>query len=168
MDFLTSDTFITVISVVVSVAGLLLALRADIGKRIDRVERRLGQRIDWVEDGLGKRIDRVEDGLGKRIDRVEDGLGKRIDRVEGRARADHQQLVAEVGEVKTAVNEVLTAVTAVSNKLDERSSPRALMVQESHQDYPVHDQPDDSSEVPEDSPKDTTGGDGEVRQTGAE
>ena len=156
MDFLTSDTFITVISVVVSVAGLLLALRADIGKRIDRVERRLGQRID----------------------RVEDGLGKRIDRVEGRARSDHQKLVAEVGElkaevgeaktavgeaktavseVKTAVSEVKTALTAVSTKLDERSSPRALMVQESHQDYAVHDQPDGSSEAPEDSPSDTSG-----------
>ena len=174
MDFLTSDTFITVISVVVSVAGLLLALRADIGKRIDRVERRLGQRID----------------------RVEDGLGKRIDRVEGRARADHQKLVAEVGELKaevgeaktavgeaktavsevktavgemkTAVSEVKTAVTAVSTKLDERSSLRPLMVQESQQDYAVQDQPDGSSEAPEDGPTDTTGGGGEARQTSAE
>ena len=151
MDFLTSDPFVTIFSVVGSAIGLFLALRADIGKRIDRVERRigqridrveegLGQRIDRVEEGLGQRIDRVEEGLGQRIDRVEEGLGKRTDRVEDRARADHLELVAEIGELKTAVG-VLGA------KLDERSAPQRLVVQEPRGDYKAGDEPEDDPEA---------------------
>ena len=113
MDFLTSDVFVTivsvVVSVVVSVAGLLLALRADIGKRIDRMEKR-------TKEGL-------------------QALGMRIDRVEDRGRADHQELVAEIGELKTAVR-------VVSAKLDERSAPKRLVVQEPPGDYSVGDQPE--------------------------
>ena len=129
MDFLTSEAFVTIFSVVGSAIGLFLALRADIGKRIDRVERRIGQRIDRVEEGLGQRIDRVEEGLGKRTDRVED-----------RARADHLELVAEIGELKTAVG-VLGA------KLDERSAPRRLVVQEPRADYKAGDEPEDGPEA---------------------
>ena len=102
MGFLTSDAFVTIVSVVVSVAGLLLALRADIGKRIDRVE--------------------------------------------GRARADHQELVAEVGKVKTAVSEVKTAVAVVSTKLDERSAPQRLIVQEPPGEYTVGNEPEGGPE----------------------
>ena len=102
MDFFTSDVFVTIVSVVVSVAGLLLALRADIGKRIDRVE--------------------------------------------GRARADHQELVAEVGKVKTAVSELKTAVAVVSTKLDERSAPQRLIVQEPPGEYTVGNEPEGGPE----------------------
>ena len=113
MDFFTSDAFVTIVSVVGSAIGIVLALRADIGKRIDRVE---------------KRIDRVEEGLGRRISEVDQSLGRRIDRVEDRARADHRELVAEIGKVKTAVSVLAT-------KLDERSTPRRLVVEpESGQD----------------------------------
>ena len=187
MDFLTSDTFVTIFSVVGSAIGLFLAVRADIAKRIDRVEKRidrvdhrtdrveqslgqriddaeqrlgqriddveqrlgqriddveqgLGKRIDRVEQGLGKRIDRVEQGLGKRIDDVEQGLGKRIDRVEEQARADHKEVVAEIGELKTAVS-------VVSAKLDERSSPRRLVIQEPPADYPVDDESEGDPET---------------------
>ena len=169
MDFLTSDTFVTIFSVVGSAIGLFLAVRADIAKRIDRVEKRtdrveqslgqriddaeqrlgkridrveqgLGQRIDDVEQGLGKRIDRVEQGLGKRIDHVEQGLGKRIDHVEEQARADHKEVVAEIGELKTAVS-------VVSAKLDERSSPRRLVIQEPPADYPVDDESEGDPET---------------------
>ena len=154
MDFLTNETFLTIVSVVGSVIGLFLALRADLGRRIDRVEERidrveenLGQRIDRVEESLGQRIDRVEESLGQRIDRVEESLGQRIDRVEeridrveDRARADHQALVAEIGEVKTAVS-VLGA------KLDERSAPQRLAVQEIPGDYSVGDEPESGPET---------------------
>ena len=154
MDFLTSDTFVTIFSVVGSAIGLFLAVRADIAKRIDRVEKRidrvdhrtdrveqsLGQRIDDVEQRLGQRIDDVEQGLGKRIDRVEQGLGKRIDHVEEQARADHKEVVAEIGELKTAVS-------VVSAKLDERSSPRRLVIQEPPADYPVDDESEGDPET---------------------
>ena len=118
MDFLTSEAFVTIFSVVGSAIGLFLALRADIGKRIDRVERRIGQRIDRVEEGLGQRIDRVED----------------------RARADHLEVVTEIGELKTAVG-VLGA------KLDERSAPQRLVVQEPRADYKAGDEPEDGPDA---------------------
>lgn len=123
MEFLTAnETLMTILSVVGSAIGLFLALRADIGKRIDRTD--------------------------ARIDRVEEGLGKRIDRVEDRARADHKELVAEIGELKTAVS-------VVGAKLDERSAPRRLVVQEPTADYAVDDEPDDD---PEDDPETRTEG----------
>ena len=98
MDFLTDDNFVTIVSVVGSAVGLFLALRADLGKRIDRVE-------------------------------------ARIDRVEDRARADHQGLVGEISELKTAVSELKTAVSVLDAKLDERSAPQRLAVQELPADY---------------------------------
>lgn len=136
MEFLTAnETLMTILSVVGSAIGLFLALRADIGKRIDRTDARIGR----VEEGLGKRIDQAKEELGQRIDRVEEGLGKRIDRVEDRARADYQELVAEIGELKTAVS-------VVGTKLDERSAPRRLVVQEPTADYAVDDEPEDEPE----------------------
>ena len=109
MDFFTSDAFVTIVSVVGSAIGIVLALRADIGKRIDRVE--------------------------KRIDRVEEGLGRRIDRVEDRARADHRELIAEISKVKTAVS-------VLGTKLDERSAPQRLLVQEPAGDYAAGEEPE--------------------------
>lgn len=126
MDFLTDYNFVTIVSVVGSAVGLFLALRADLGKRIDRVEEGLGRRIDGVEEGLGKRIDGVEE---------------RIARVEDRARADHQGLVAEIGKLTTAVG-VLDA------KLDERSAPQRLAVQELPGDYSADDDPESGPETP--------------------
>ena len=104
MDFLTDYNFVTIVSVVGSAVGLFLALRADLGKRIDRVE-------------------------------------ARIDRVEDRARADHQGLVGEISELKTAVS-VLDA------KLDERSAPQRLAVQELPADYSADDEPEGGPETP--------------------
>ena len=103
MDFLTSDTFVTIFSVVGSAIGLFLAVRADIAKRIDRLE-------------------------------------DRTDRVEERARADHKEVVAAISELKTAVS-------VVSAKLDERSSPRRLVIQEPPADYPVDDESEDDPET---------------------
>lgn len=99
MDFLTSDSFVTVVSVVGSAVGLFLA--------------------------LGRRIDRVEKGLGERIDRVEGRLGKRIDRVEDRFKQ---------------IRELKTAVSVLDAKLDERSVPQRLAVQELPADYSVGDE----------------------------
>lgn len=118
------EAFVTIVSVVASAIGLFLALRADIGKRIDRTE--------------------------ERIDRVEDRLGKRIDRVEDRARADRLEFVAEISQMKTSVSaqiaelnatvsaqttELKTAVGVLGAKLDERSAPQRLVVQEPRADY---------------------------------
>ena len=147
MDFLTSEAFVTIFSVVGSAIGLFLALRADIGKRINRTE--------------------------ERIDRVEDRLGRRIDRVEDRARADHLELVAEIGRLKTSVGaqiaemnatvgaqiaemnatvgaqttELKTAVGVLGAKLDERSAPQRLVVQEPHSDYKAGDEPEDGPDA---------------------
>lgn len=120
MDFLASDAFLTIVSVIGSAIGIVLALRADIGRRIDRLEKR-------TKEG--------HQALGQRIDRVR----QRIDRVEDRARADHQALVAEIGGVKTAVS-VLGA------KLDERSVPQRLVVQEPPGTYTAGDEPQDGPE----------------------
>ena len=174
MEFLTSDTFVMVITVVGAAAGLFWALRADLGKRIDKVEEGLGKRIDKVEHGLGQRIDKVEEDLGRRIDKVKEGLGRRIDEVkedlgrridkvkEGlirridkveqglgqridrqgdRAHADQKNLAAEISELKTAVG-VLNA------KLDERSSPQRLVVEEPPGNY-VAKTPESDPEAPE-------------------
>lgn len=73
MGFLTSEAFLTIGLVVGSTIGIHLVLwAADIGKRIDRVEKRLGRRIDWADE----RTNRVEDRLERRIDRVRKELGR--------------------------------------------------------------------------------------------
>lgn len=113
MDFLTSDAFLTIVSVVGSAIGIVLALRADIGRRIDRLE--------------------------KRMKEGHQALGQRIDRLDDRTRADHQQLVAEIAGVKTAVS-VLDA------KLEERSTPQRLVVQEPPGVYTASDEPEDGPE----------------------
>ncbi len=153
MEFLTSDTFVMVITVVGAAAGLFWALRADLGRRIDKVEERLGQRIDKGDQGLGQRIDKVEQGLGQRIDKVEQGLGQRIDRQGDRAHADQKNLAAEISELKTAVS-VLNA------KLDERSSPQRLVVEEPPGNY-VAKTPESDPEAPEDDPQHPTVSTGE-------
>ena len=219
MEFLTSDTFVMVITVVGAAAGLFWALRADLGKRIDKVEEGLGKRIDKVEHGLGQRIDKVEEDLGgridkvkeslirridkveedlgrridkvkeglirridkveqglgqridkgdqglgqriekgdqdlgQRIDKVEQGLGQRIDRQGDRAHADQKNLAAEISELKTAVG-VLNA------KLDERSSPQRLVVEEPPGNY-VAKTPESDPEAPEDDPQHPTVSTGE-------
>ena len=135
MDFLTSDAFITIVSVVGSVAGLLLALRADLGSRIDRLEERTKER--------------------------DQALGQRIDRLEDRTRADHLKLVAEINELKTAmatqiaelkaavsaqIAKLTTAVSVVDAKLDERSAPQGLVVKEPPGDYAADDEPEGGPE----------------------
>ena len=146
MDFLTSDAFIIIVSVVGSVAGLLLALRADIGRRIDRFEERAKER--------------------------DQALGQRIDRFEDRTRADHLKLVAEINELKTDVGaqinelktamatqiaelkavvsaqiaKLTTAVSVVDAKLDERSAPQGLVVKEPPGEYAADDEPEGGPE----------------------
>lgn len=93
-------------------------------------------------------------------------LGRRIDRLEDRTRADHLKLVAEISQLKTSVSaqiaEMKTAVDAqigklktamsaqtaelnaavgvLGTKLDERSAPHQLVVQEPPGDYTVDDE----------------------------
>lgn len=146
MDFLTSDTFVTIFFVVGSAIGVFLAVRADFGSRSDRVARGFNRFKDTdrakdgfdegtngIEKSLRQRIDHVEKSLRQRIDRVEENFRKRIDRVEERARADHKEVVAAISELKTAVG-------ILNVKLEERSSPRRLPIQDPPADYPVDDQ----------------------------
>ena len=156
MEFMTSDTFVMVITVVGAAAGLFWALRADLGRRIDKVEEGLGKRIDKVEHGLGQRIDKVKEGLIRRIDKLEQGLGQRIDKLgqdlgqridrQGdRAHADQKNLATEISELKTAVS-VLNA------KLDERSSQQRIHLAKTLGSDP---------EAPEDDPQHPTVSTGE-------
>lgn len=145
MDFLTSDSFVTIVSVVGSAVGLFLA----VGRRIDRVEEGLGARIDRVEEGLGERIDRVEgridrveESLGERIDRLEQDLGARIDRVEGRLGKRIDRIEDRLKELGEQIGELKTAVSVLDAKLDERSVPQRLAVQELPADYSVGDEPE--------------------------
>ena len=171
VDFLSSDAFVTVFSVVVATASLFWALRADTGKRIDKLEERLtqridkrdetlGQRISTSEEALGRRIDKSEErliqridkgdeALGQRIDKGDEALGQRIDRQEERARANHKELVGKIGELAGEIGELKVAVGAVNARLDERSSPRPLVVREAGEDYQVGGESTGRSETPE-------------------
>ena len=148
VDFLSSDAFVTVFSVVVAAASLFWALRTDTGKRIDKLEgrlvhridkseERLVQRIDKGDEALGRRIDKQEERLGRRIDKGDEALGHRIDRQEERARANHAELLGKIAEFAREIGELKATVSAVNAKLDERSSPRPLVVRETGKDYPV-------------------------------
>lgn len=174
VDFLSSDAFVTVFSVVVAAASLFWALRTDTGKRIDKLEgrlvhridkseERLVQRIDKGDEALGRRIDKQEERLGRRIDKGDEALGHRIDRQEERARANHAELLGKIAEFAREIGELKATVSAVNAKLDERSSPRPLVVRETGKDYPVGGESTGRSETPEGDPADaaasTSGGD---------
>ena len=139
VGFLSSDAFVTVFSVVVAAASLFWALRADTGKRIDKLEERLVQRIDKGDEALGQRIDRQEE----------------------RARANHKELVGKIGELAGEIGELKAAVGAVNARLDERSSPRPLVVREAGEDYQVGGESTDSSETPEGDSANVAGDTGE-------
>lgn len=131
MDFLTSDTFVTIFFVVGSAIGLLLAVRMDIGSRSDRVARGFNRLKD---------TDRAKEGFGDGFDGVEKSSREDIRRAEERARADHKEVVAAISELKTAVG-------ILNVKLEERSSPRRLVIQEPPADYPVDDQSEGDPET---------------------
>ena len=97
-------------------------MEQELGQRIDRVE----QEIVGVKQELGQRIDRgkhellgVKQELVQRIDGVEQKLGHRIDRMEDRMNENHREVSAGLAETKAAVSDL-------SARLDERSSPRRL------------------------------------------
>ncbi len=141
VDFLSSDVFVTVFSVVVAAASLFWALRTDTGKRIDKLEGRLVHRIDKSEERLVQRIDKGDEALGHRIDRQEE-----------RARANHAELLGKIAEFAREIGELKATVSAVNAKLDERSSPRPLVVRETGKDYPVGGESTGRSETPEGDP----------------
>lgn len=197
VDFLSSDAFVTVFSVVVAAASLFWALRTDTGKRIDKLEGRLVQRIDKQEErlvqridkgdealgrridkgdealvqridkgdeALGRRIDKQEERLGRRIDKGNEALGHRIDRQEERARANHAELLGKIAEFAREIGELKATVSAVNAKLDERSSPRPLVVREAGKDYPVGGESTGRTETPE---GDSTNVAGETGESGS-
>ena len=151
MDFLASDAFITIVSVVVSVAGLLLALRADIGRRIDRLEERSRER----DQALGQRIDRLEDRtradhleLVAEISQLRTSVSVQVGELNAAVSAQATEMRtavdAQIGEMRTAmsaqIGELNAAVGVLGTKLDERSAPRRLVVQEPPGDYSVDDE----------------------------
>lgn len=120
MDLLVNDAFLAFFPVIVATTVLFWALRSDTGKQVDKLEER-----------LGKRIDKVDEALGQRIDKGDEALGQRIDRQEERARANHAELLGMIGAIVRELGELKAAVSAINAKLDERSSPRPLLVRES-------------------------------------
>lgn len=169
MDFFTSDAFVTIVSVVASVAGLHLALRADIGKRIDRLEKRTKEGFQALEERIAERHQTLEDSTKERHQAFEDSIKERhqafeertkerhqalhdrIGRLEERNRADHQALAAEVSGLATEIGGLKASVSALGAKLDERSVPRALVVQEEPRDgYSVGDEAKGGPEPRED------------------
>ena len=62
--------------------GLIAWLRADMNRRMDRLEARMNERMDGIEARLGERMD----GIEARMDRFETGLAElreRMARMEG-------------------------------------------------------------------------------------
>ena len=149
MDLLVSDAFLAFFPVFVATTALFWALRSDTGKQIDKLEERLGRRIDKLEERLGRRIDKVDETLGQRIDKGDETLGKRIDRQEERARANHAELLGMIGALVREISELKAAVSAVNAKLDERSSPRPLLVREPGGDYAIGHEPEGGHDAPE-------------------
>lgn len=166
MDFLASDAFITIVSVVVSVTGLHLALRADIAKRIDRLEQRTQDRHQALEESTQERHQALEERIQERYNSLEErtreryqaleertlerhqALVKRIDRLEDWTRTSHQQLATEISGLKAAVR-------ALGAKLDERSAPQPLVVREENLGrYSVDDKAERAPEPPGEEPAD--------------
>lgn len=127
MDLLVNDAFLAFFPVIVATTALFWALRSDTGKQVDKLEERLGKRIDKGDEALGQRIDRQEE----------------------RARANHAELLGMIGAIVRELGELKAAVSAINAKLDERSSPRPLLVRESGGDYAIGHEPEGGHEAPE-------------------
>lgn len=126
MDLLVNDAFLAFFPVIVATTALFWALRADTGKQVDKLEERLGRRIDKGDEALGQRIDRQEE----------------------RARANHAEMLGMIGALVREIGELKAAVSAINAKLEERSSPRPLLVRESGGDYTVG-KPEGCPDAPE-------------------
>lgn len=143
MDLLVNDAFLAFFPVIVATTALFWALRSDTGKQIDKLEERLGRRIDKGDEALGQRIDRQEE----------------------RARANHAEMLGMIGALVREIGELKAAVSAINAKLEERSSPRPLLVRESGGDYAIGHEPEGGPEVPEGDATDAEDGTGESDPT---
>jgi hypothetical protein len=72
-----------IIAIVISAAGVVVALSAALFAGFTWILRRMDERIDGLDVKLTARIDTVEEKLGARIDSVEEKLGTRIDALAG-------------------------------------------------------------------------------------
>ena len=166
MEPISSDLLWTIVTVVLAALGIHVAAKADRRKQLDqrdeRLDRRingleqkldrrigglkdeLGSRIDGLEQKLDRRIGGLKDELGSRIDGLEQKLGRRIDRLEDRVDENHREVSAALADTKAAVS-------ALSARLDERSSPRRLLARSPGasagvaSDVSVREQPGDYS-----------------------
>ena len=148
MELVSSSDFWTIVAIVVSALGMQRAMKADARKelhifrtemdeRFKEAERRekarerrlaeqisgmkqeLAEQISDMKHELGHRIGGVKQEFGHRTSSIKQELGHRIDRMEDRMNENHR-------DVSTGLAETKAAVSALSAKLDERSSPRRL------------------------------------------
>ena len=129
MELVSSSEFWTIVAIVVSAIGVQRTMKADarreqhnsrtlMDKRFEEVEKREEAR----EKRLAEQISGVKQEISsvkQEISSVKQELGHRIDRMEDRMNENHRDVSIRLAETKAAVS-------ALSAKLDERSSPRRL------------------------------------------
>ena len=108
MELVSSSEFWTIVAIVVSALGVQRAVRADARRELHNLRTEMGKRFEETEKRLGDRISGVKQELGHRMDRMEDRMNE-----------NHRDVSIQLAETKAAVS-------ALSAKLDERSSPRRL------------------------------------------
>ena len=93
----------------------------------------LERQIDGVREEVGsmkRDLERQIDGVKQEVVGVKQELGHRIDRMEDRMVENHREVSDRVAkdqrEVSDGFAETKAAISALSAKLDERSSPRRL------------------------------------------
>ena len=111
---------VAVIGTGVAACGLVVALQANTGARLDGMDNRLSAHIDGVEDRLSAHIDGVEDRLSARIDSVEDRLSARIDSVEDRLGARIDDIEAQLDAVQSELYTIGQRVAHIEGRLDVR------------------------------------------------
>ena len=115
MELVSSSEFWTIVAIVVSALGVQRAVRADARREQHNLRTEMGKRFEEAE----KRGEAREKRLAEQISGVKQELGHRIDRMEDRMNENHR-------EVSVGLAETNATVSALSAKLDERSSPRRL------------------------------------------
>ncbi len=108
MELVSSSEFWTIVAIVVSALGLQHAVKTDARRERRNLRTEIGKRFEEVEKRLTEQIGGVKQELGHRIERMGDLMN-----------GNHRKVSVGLAETKAAVS-------ALSAKLDERSSPRRL------------------------------------------
>ena len=112
MELVSSSEFWTIVAIVVSALGVQRAVKTDVRRELHNLRTEMGKRFEEAE----KRGEAREKRLAQQVSGVKQELGHRIDRMEDRMNENHR-------EVSVGLAETNATVSALSAKLDERSSP---------------------------------------------